>query len=102
MRNASGAAAATPSSPGSVTDDIMCATPKAPVPRTISAAAPGWKHSSDPTGASITGILSLRPNRSTDASTLLTSVSTRGRNAIASSAMRFRRSVVSVSAAPTI
>ena len=37
--------------------------------------------------------------RSTDASTLLTSRSTRGRNAIGSSAMRLRRSVVSVSAA---
>ena len=29
--------------------------PNAPVARTISAAAPGWKHSSEPTGASITG-----------------------------------------------
>ena len=41
----------------------------------------------------------MRPNRSTDASTLDTSRSTRGRNAISSSAIRFRRMVGSVSAA---
>ena len=102
MRSASGAACATPSSPGSVTDDIICAMPNSPQARTISAPAPAWKHSSEPTGASITGIRSLRPNRSTDASTRLTSVRMRGRNAMASSAMRLRRSVVSVSAAPTM
>ena len=44
--------------------------------------AGGVKLSSEPTGASTTGSRSLRPNWLTDASTLLTSRSTRGRNAM--------------------
>jgi len=66
------------------------------------APAPGSKTSSAPTGASMTGNRSLRPNTSTEGSTLTTLRSTRGRNAISSSAMRLRRIVVSVSAAPTM
>jgi hypothetical protein len=44
----------------------------------------------------------LRPNSRTEASTLLTSRNTRGRKAMASSAMRLRRSVVSDSTPPTM
>ena len=54
------------------------------------------------TAAIMTGRRSLRPNRSAEAWTFETSRSTRGRNAISSSAMRLRRIVVSVSAAPTM
>ena len=50
----------------------------------------------------MTGQPQLAAERSTDASILLTSRSTRGRNAIVSSAMRLRRSVVSVSVPPTM
>ncbi len=46
----------------------------------------------------MTGRRKRRPNTSVDPSTLATLRSTRGRNAISSSAMRLRRMVVSVSA----
>ena len=59
-------------------------------------------HSNDPTGARTTGSRILRPNWVTEASTLLTSRSTRGRNASESSAMRLRRNVVSDSTPPTM
>ena len=80
----------------------MCAAPNVPAPRATAAPAPGSNNSSAPTGAIMTGMRSLRPNTSTEASTLATLRSTRGRKAISSSAMRLRRIVVSVSAAPTI
>ena len=54
------------------------------------------------TGAKMIGSRIVRPNWLTDASTLLTSRSTRGRNAMVSSAMRLRRSVVSDSTPPTM
>ena len=61
---------------------------------------PGSKDSSEPTGASITGRRSFLPKISDEGSILDTSRSTRGRKAIESSAMRLRRSVVSVSVPP--
>ena len=65
------------------------------------AAPPGSKDSSEPTGASMTGRRSFMPRKLAVQSTLETSRSTRGRSAIASSAARLRRSVVSLSVAPT-
>jgi hypothetical protein len=53
-----------------------------------------------PTGASITGSRTGRPRNVAVESTALTSRSTRGRNAIESSARRLRRTVVSVSVPP--
>ena len=102
MRSASGAAFATSSRPGSHTELSMWATPNSAAALTTGAAPPGWKLSSEPTGQNTTGSRSLRPNTSVETSILLTSRSTRGRNAIESSAMRLRRSVVSVSTAPTM
>jgi hypothetical protein len=102
MRVQSGAASATSFTPGSHTDESIWAAPNAPQPRATGAAPSGWNPSSEPTGASMTGIRSLRPNTVVDASILQTFCSTRGRNAIESSAMRFRRSVVSVSVPPTM
>ena len=79
MRVASGAVAATVSSPGSHTDESIWAAPNSPAARTTDAAAPGWKLSSAPTGASTTGSRSRRPNAATCESTWQTSRSTRGR-----------------------
>ena len=80
----------------------MWAAPKRPVARATLAAPSGSNSSSAPTGAITTGSRILRPNWVTEASTFATLRSTRGRNAISSSAMRLRRIVVSVSAAPTM
>ncbi len=102
MRSASGAASATASSPGLHTELSMWATPNSAAARTTVAAPPGSNDSSEPTGASTTGRRSCRPKRVTLVSMLLTSRSTRGRNAIESSAMRLRFIVVSVSEAPTM
>ena len=57
-------------------------TPNSPAALTTGAAPSGWKLSSEPTGHSTTGSRSLRPRSSVEASTLLTSRSTRGRNAM--------------------
>ncbi len=78
----------------------MIGTPNSVAPRPAVAAPPGLKDSSEPTGASMTGSRSFMPRKFVLASTLETSRSTRGRRAIASSAARLRRSVVSLSAAP--
>ena len=79
----------------------MIGTPNAEAPRPAVAPPPGWNDSSDPTGASITGMRSDMFRNVVDVSTFDTSRHTRGRNAIESSAMRLRRIVVSVSVAPT-
>ncbi len=76
-----------------------------PLPNSWVAAAtvappPGSKFSRLPTGAHSTGMRSFLPNSVVDTSTSDTSRSTRGRNPIASSAMRLRASVVSVSEPP--
>jgi len=97
-----GAAFATSSSPGSHTELSIWATPNSAAALATGSAPRGWKLSSDPTGQSTTGSRNLRPSTSAEASTLLTSRSTRGRSAIESSAMRLRRNVVSVSVPPTM
>jgi hypothetical protein len=51
-------------------------------------------------GASITGSLVALPKKFPEGSMWLTSLSTRGRNAISSIACRLRSAVVSVSAPP--
>ena len=61
---------------------------------------PASKLSTEPTGAIMTGIRIGRPNRLEVVSIFDTFLRTRGRNAIESSAMRLRRSVVSVSVPP--
>ena len=61
---------------------------------------PGSNVSTDPTGAIITGIRTLRPNRVDVLSIFETLRSTRGRKAIESRACRLRRRVVSVSVPP--
>src|ERR1051325_7606204 len=85
------AEAATFSRPGSHTELSIWPTPNSPAPRTTSAAASRWKHSSEPTGAKKTGRRILWPSTSTEVSIWLTSRSTRGRKAIESSAWRLRR-----------
>ena len=103
MRNASGAAFATFSSPGSDTELSICAAPNAPAPRTTAAAAAGIEDFERADRRHHHRQAQFAAERlRTDASTLPTLRSTRGRNAISSSAMRLRRMVVSVSAAPTI
>ena len=100
MRRPPGAAADVASSPGLQTEESICATPKAVAPRAAVAAPPGVNVSIEPTGASMIGSRSVRPSSVAVVSTLETSRNTRGRSAIESSAWRFRRSVVSVSAPP--
>jgi hypothetical protein len=72
-----------------------------PEPRAADAAPPSTIDSRPPIGASITGNRTFVPRKVEVLSILLTSRSTRGRNASESSAMRLRRTVVSVSAPPT-
>ncbi len=79
----------------------MIGTPKPPQARAAGAPPSGWKFSSPPTGASITGSAIGRPRKRPDTSIDETSRSTRGRKATVSSAMRLRSMVVSVSVAPT-
>jgi hypothetical protein len=83
-----------------VTELISIATLPAPAPLATVMPPPGSKDSSEPTGASITGRRSLRPKISDDGSIFETLRSTRGLKAIESSAIRLRRSVVSVSVPP--
>ena len=76
-----------------------------PLPNSVAALAtvappPGSKLSSEPTGANSTGMRNFRPNRVALQSISLTSHNTRGRKASASSAMRLRATLVSVSEAP--
>ena len=61
----------------------------------------GVEDSSEPTGASMTGMRRSPAEEAAGASTAETSRSTRGRKAMLSSARRLRRSVVSVSVPPT-
>jgi len=65
------------------------------------APAPGSKLSSDPTGASTTGMRSVLPSSVRAGSSLATSTSTRGLRAMRSRASRLRFTVVSVSVPPT-
>ena len=83
-----------------VTELISMPTPPAPAPLATVMPPPGSKDSSEPTGASNTGMRSFLPKISDDGSILLTSRSTRGLKAMESSSMRLRRSVVSVSVPP--
>src|SRR6201993_4826678 len=62
MRQALGAALATPSSPGWLTELSICGIPNSSAARTTVAPAPSSKVSSAPTGAIITGRRSLGPN----------------------------------------
>jgi hypothetical protein len=78
----------------------MCGTPKAPEALPAVAPPPGAKLSTDPTGASITGMRTGLPRKADDVSTLETSRSTRGRQASESIAARLRFTVVSVSVPP--
>ena len=72
----------------------------APAPLATVMPPPGSKDSSEPTGASMTGRRILLPRISDDGSMVETLRNTRGLKAIESSAMRLRRSVVSVSVPP--
>ena len=72
----------------------------APAPLATVMPPPGSNDSSEPTGASRTGMRSFLPKISDEGSMLLTLRSTRGLKAIESSAMRLRRKVVSVSVPP--
>ncbi len=78
----------------------MCGTPKAPEALPAVAPPPAVKLSTEPTGASITGMRTGLPRKLHDTSTLDTSRSTRGLKAMESIAARLRLSVVSVSAPP--
>ena len=79
----------------------MIALPNSDAAAPAVAAPPGSKDSSEPTGARITGMRSLRPNSVVDVSMRETSTHTRGRSAKLSIASRLRRNVVSDSVAPT-
>ena len=83
-----------------VTELISIGTLPAPAPLATVMPPPGSKDSSEPTGASITGSLILRPKISDEGSIDETSRSTRGLKAMESSAILLRRSVVSVSVPP--
>ena len=74
--------------------------PNVPVALATAAQAAGSKRSMLPIGASAIGMVSLRPRKVVLVSVELTLRSTRGRNASESSASRFLRTVVSVSAPP--
>ena len=71
-----------------------------PAPLATVMPPPGSKDSSEPTGASSTGMRNFLPSNSAEGSILETSRRTRGLKAMESSAMRLRRIVVSVSVAP--
>ena len=92
---------ATASSPGLHTEDSICGTPKSAEASAAVAPPPGVKLSIEPIGAIITGMRTGLPRKLEVASTFETSRSTRGRKASESMARRLRRSVVSVSVAPT-
>ena len=74
--------------------------PNVPAASATEAQAFGSNRSMLPIGASATGMAILRPRNLPPVSVPLTSRRTRGRNASESSARRFRRTVVSVSAPP--
>jgi hypothetical protein len=94
------AAAAVCSRPGWQTEDSICGTPNWADARAAVAAPPSTIDSSPPIGASMTGRRTLRFRKILELSMRLTSRSTRGLNAIESSAWRLRLTVVSVSAPP--
>src|SRR5688572_328531 len=100
MRMAS-AAAAVCSSPGWHTEDSISGMPNCAAARAAAAAPPSTRASRPPMGASRTGRRAARPSTRAVLSMRLTSRSTRGRKASASSAWRLRRAVVSVSDPPT-
>ena len=83
-----------------VTELMSIATLPAPAPLATVMPPPGSKDSSEPTGASMTGRRIFLPRISDEGSIVETLRSTRGLKAIESSAMRLRRSVVSVSVPP--
>ena len=93
-------AAAVSSRLGCVTELTTWNVPNSDAALAAPAAASGWKVCIEPSGASITGILSFDPRNVVDGSMFVTSMQTRGRNAIRSNASRFRRIVVSDSDPP--
>jgi hypothetical protein len=95
------AALATASRPGLQTEDSIWGTPNSADAWAAVAPPPGVKLSIEPIGAIITGRRTSLPRKLEVASTLETFRSTLGRKASESMASRLRRSVVSVSVAPT-
>ena len=80
--SASGAACATPRDPDRRPSDSMWATPNSSAALTTGAAPSGGSSPASRPDTATTGSRSLRPRMSVEASTLLTSRSTRGRNAM--------------------
>jgi len=96
------AAAAVASRPGLQAELSIWGTPKAAEALAAVAPPPGVKVSMEPTGAIITGMRRRFPKKVAPVSMRETSRSTRGRKARLSMPRRLRRSVVSVSAPPTM
>src|ERR1700722_5836110 len=79
----------------------MIGVPHAEAARPAGAAPPGSNDSREPTGHRTPGSRHVLPNNVVLVSIFDTSTHTRGRNARLSIAIRLRRNVVSLSAAPT-